>query len=125
MPVIKVWCLSPMRDMEDKLRKLYEAIVAAVVEIPELGLKDGRDMTVLFPSDMMQFGLGKDIVVEVDGLFVKPERTREVRQALALSLVDTIWNWDRTQTIQNVECFVRSFDPAKEGFATRKTRTGL
>ena len=76
MPVIKVWCLPQMT--EEQLNKLHKNIVQAVVGITELGLKDESDMTCLFPPDMMSYGLGEEIVIEVTGLFEGPGRTKTV-----------------------------------------------
>jgi hypothetical protein len=68
--------------MEDRLKKLCETIIAAVESIPELGLAGKDAVTVLFPSDRMEWGLGEEIVAEV-AIFNKPERTEEVRVKLA------------------------------------------
>jgi hypothetical protein len=112
MPVIKLWCLP--KCSERKLNKVFEAVVAAVVSVRELGLKDKQSMTVLFPPDMMKFGLGTEIIIEVTGLFDKPERTDEVRQRLAEKLGKTI-----RELFPNamVECFVYPFKP-DQGFWT-------
>ena len=64
-PVIKVWCLPKME--EDQLRQLHKKIVAAIVDA-EIGwghLKSENDMICLFPPDMMAYGVGKEIVVEI------------------------------------------------------------
>jgi MoaA/NifB/PqqE/SkfB family radical SAM enzyme len=45
MPLIKVWCLP--KTGERKLKKVFEAIVKAVEEVIELGLKGQNSMTVL------------------------------------------------------------------------------
>lgn len=81
MPIIQVWCL-PEKN-ENVLRHIHRQIVRAVTSIPELGIKSELDMTVLFPSDLMQYGLGTDIIIMIFGLFDKPERTEEVRRRLA------------------------------------------
>ncbi len=99
MPVIKVWCL-PEID-EPKLNALHKSIVRAVVSVEELGIKDENDMTCLFVPDMMKYGLGSEIVIEVTGLFAKPERTDEVRQRLAERLGQAVkelfWATDFTE----------------------------
>lgn len=112
MPVIKVWCLP--KSTERKLNKVFEDIVKAVEGVPELGLKGKQSMTVLFPPDMMKFGLGTEIIIEVTGLFEKPERTAEVRNRLAESLGKTL---KRHFPKAMVECFVFPFDPS-QGFWT-------
>jgi hypothetical protein len=84
MPIIKVWCLPHLE--EEELNALHKDIVKAVVGIRELGFKDENDMTCLFPSDMMKYGLGSEIIVEISGLFVKPERTASAIDSLAFQV---------------------------------------
>jgi hypothetical protein len=112
MPVIKVWCLP--KSTERKLNALFESIVKAVEGVPELGLKGRHSMTVLFPPDMMKYGLGTEIIIEVSGLFEKPERTTGVRNRLAEGLGKTLKEHFPEAM---VECFVFPFDPA-QGFWT-------
>lgn len=89
MLIIKVWCLPPMP--ETKLRELHKNIVTAVVGIKELSFKDETDMVCLFPSDMMSYGLGEEIVVEVTGLLLSEEpRDNEGARELAIALGDTV-----------------------------------
>ncbi len=114
MPVIKIWCL-PVQD-EHALQTLHKAVVAAVVGIPELKLKDETDMTVLFPPDMMKYGLGSEIIVEVGGLFKKPERTDSVLQRLASDLGGAV---ELLYPEAKVECFISPpIDPAKGFWAS-------
>jgi len=110
MPVIKVWCLP--KSSERKLNKVFKGIVSAVESVSELGLMGEKDMTVLFPTDMMKYGLGTEIIVEVTGLFMKSERTNEVRQRLARAIGIIIKGLFPKAM---VECFVYPFDPA-QGF---------
>jgi hypothetical protein len=114
MPIIKVWCLPP-KQTEQNLNRLHQAIVAAIISIPELGLKDETEMTCLFPSDSMSYGLGEEIIVEISGLFEKPERTESVRQLLAEKVGKAVYAlYPKTN---KVECLVYSFNP-KQGFWT-------
>lgn len=110
MPVIKVWCLPKVG--ERKLNQVFKGIVSAVESISELGLKGEQSMTVLFPTDMMKYGLGTEIIVEVTGLFVKPERTDGVRQRLAQAIGIVI---KEAFPKAMVECFVFPFD-LSQGF---------
>lgn len=110
MPVIKLWCL-PETD-EDFLRALHVRVVTAVEHVEVLGLKGEAAMTVLFPKDMMSYGLGTEIVVEVTGLFKKPERTPEVQNQLARNLGVAVKEFFPDA---KVECFVNPFNPA-QGF---------
>ncbi|OGD67461.1 hypothetical protein A2442_03080 [Candidatus Campbellbacteria bacterium RIFOXYC2_FULL_35_25] len=113
MPIIKVWCL-PANQTEEMLNKVHQSIVSAVVGIYELGLKDENDMTCLFVPDLMSYGLGEEIIIEISGLFEKPERTQGVRQRLALNVGLGI---KRLYPKAKVECFVASFNP-ENGFWT-------
>jgi hypothetical protein len=79
MIVIKVWCLP--QPSQSRLRKVYESLVRAVKAVPELG-KD-PDMLVLMPSDLMKYGLGEEILIEVTGLPASRKINREVRNRLA------------------------------------------
>ncbi len=112
MPVIKVMCLPKLSEPE--LNGVFRGVISAVESVPELGLKGERSMTVLFPTDMMEYGLGTDIIVEVTGLFVKSERTDEVRQRLAQAIGTTVKGLFPKAM---VECFVFPFDPT-QGFWT-------
>ena len=115
MPVIKVWCLPKLAEWE--LKGLHTAIVSAVVSVSELGLKNEMDMTVLFPTDAMKYGLGSEIIVEVTGLFIlcsSKARTEEFRQRLAQAIGTTVKGMFPKAM---VECFVYPFDPT-QGFWT-------
>lgn len=108
MPIIKVWCL-PADQAEEDLNRLHKAIVAAVVSIRELGFTDESSMTVLFPPDLMSYGLGTEIIVEISGLFCKPERTQEVRNRLASSVGAAVY--ELYPDTNKVECLVSSHNP--------------
>jgi len=60
--VIKLWCLP--RVDEDNLHALFTKIVDAVVDL-KIGIESEKDMVVLFPSDMMAYGLGTEVIVEI------------------------------------------------------------
>jgi phenylpyruvate tautomerase PptA (4-oxalocrotonate tautomerase family) len=110
MPIVKVWCLPP-RQSEKKLKKLFEKLLAAITSVKELGLSK-KSITCLFPPDLMKYGLGTEIIIEIDGLFQKPERTRSVRQRLANTVAYSV---KLLYPGAKVECFVRTFNP-KDGF---------
>jgi len=105
MPVIKVWCLPPGQT-EDDLNRLYESIVEATVSISELSLRGGKDITCLFPSDLMQKGLGEEIIIEIRGLF----KTADVRQQLAKSVGKSVKG---LYPSSRVECFVDTAEPTQ------------
>jgi hypothetical protein len=116
MPVIKLWCL-PAGQSEDDLRKVHKTVVAAVTAVPELGLKDETQMTCLFPPDLMTYGLGEEIIIEIGGLFEKPERTQDVRQRLAEGVGSAV---HALYPNAKVECFIQTFNP-NTGFWTSNT----
>lgn len=113
MPIIKVWCL-PSGQVEADMNRLHQEIVKAVTSVSELGLRGENDMTCLFPPDLMQYGLGEEIIVEISGLFEKPERTKDVRQRLARNVGEVV---KRLYPKAKVECFVSTIDPT-QGFWT-------
>lgn len=113
MPIIKVWCL-PSGQKEDDLNRLHQAIVKAVTSVNELGLKDQNDMTCLFPPDLMKYGLGEEIIVEIGGLFQKPERDQKVRYQLAENVGKAV---SKLYPKAKTECFVETIDPS-DGFWT-------
>ena len=64
MLTIKTWCL-PNGLSEKELNNLHNAMVAAVISIPKTGVKDESMMLNLFPTDMMSYGLGNEIGIEI------------------------------------------------------------
>jgi len=97
------------------LRELHRGIVAAVESVPELGITGEKEITCLFPSDMMAYGLGTEIIIEVTGLYEKPERTQDVRDRLAQALIEAVRALQPDAEL--LECFVQSFNPS-QGFAS-------
>src|SRR3990167_8329498 len=116
MPVIKVWCLPDVG--EKRLNVLHQEIVRAVKDIEDIGVKSEKDITCLFPSDMMKYGLGTEIIVEVTGLYEKPERTEKVRQRLAERIGKAVQG--QFPNTELVECFVYQFNPAQGHWSSRK-----
>jgi len=121
MPIIKVWLLP--KGLEDnQLNCLRYEIAKAAESIPELGLRGEQDVTCLFPQDLMPYRHGTEVIIEVTGLFEKPQRTPEVLQRLAEALGTTVSEqlskfphpYDQET---KVECFIQSFNPA-QGFWT-------
>lgn len=105
MPIVKVWGLPA--GEEYNLRTLRKKVPAAIAAIPELGLMD-EQITCLFPSDRMTYGLGEEIIIEIVGLFEKPERTEEVRHRLAEGVGSAVHG---LYPNAKVECFIQTFNP--------------
>ncbi len=119
MPVIKVWCL-PSGQTEAYLNRLHGEIVAAVISVAELGLHSEKDMTCLYPPDLMKYGLGEEIIVEISGLFEKPERTKDVLQRLAKKVGEVVMD---LYPEARAECFVTTVDPF-QGFWSGAKKVG-
>ena len=81
-------------------------------------MKSEKDITCLFPSDMMKYGLGTEIVVEITGLYEKPDRTEKVRQRLAERIGKAVQG--QFPNTELVECFVYQFNPAQGHWSSRK-----
>lgn len=107
MIVIKVWCL-PSDQSESTLNRLHQAIVKAVVSVSELCLKDENDMVCLLPPDLMNYGLGEEIIVEIDGLPDIPQKNERVREQLAKCVGESV---SALYPRAKVQCSARSFDP--------------
>ncbi len=119
MPIIKIWCL-PSGQTETDLNLLHQRIVGAAVSVSELGLHSERDITCLFPPDLMQYGLGEEIIIEISGLFEKPERTRDVRQRLARNVGRVV---KELYPEAKIKCFVAIIDPSQGFWASAGTGT--
>ena len=59
------------------LAELTQSIKTAVENVPTLGI-NGSEVSVFYPVDLEQEGLGEELIAEISLLFVKPERTNEV-----------------------------------------------
>ncbi|KPJ54827.1 hypothetical protein AMJ47_03185 [Parcubacteria bacterium DG_72] len=119
MIIVKVWCL-PSGTTEDKLNHIHRAIVEAVVSISELGVKDEKGMVCLFPPDLMKYGLGEEIIVEIDGSSDLDRPLPETRKQLAECVGKSVSDFYPDAT---VECLVRDFDPF-QGFWKGSQRIG-
>ncbi len=66
---IKVWCLPQMEPAActDLFKKIV-ATVAGIKGMAQAGYTDEKTVLVLFPADMMSYGLGSEILIEVRGL---------------------------------------------------------
>lgn len=98
MLVVKTWCL-PHGLFEEQYRHLHEQIVSAVISVKGLGIKGERDMLNLFPKDLMSYGLGSEIFIEV--LYQHPNY--DIKYRLAKALVEVVKsNFPKAY----VECFI-------------------
>ncbi len=112
MPVLIVY--GVLEDMEEKrLQRFWEALRESVQAVKELDITKDQ-VSVFFPPDRLEDGLGGEIIIFVESLFQRPERTKEVRKRLAKFVAGTARSFFPKANM--VECFVRSFDP-DSGFA--------
>ncbi len=111
MLLVKIWPLPKISELQ--LKALYDEIVAVFGSMPELEI-NARDVVIGYPSDMMLYGLGTDIVVEVDKLFDTPKRTPAVRSRLRAELGNAV---KHAFPNAKVECFLGDpFRPTNENF---------
>lgn len=114
---------------ERKLVDLYERILCGILDVEKLHLTK-EDITVFFPSDKMEYGLGIEIIVFVDGLFEKPKITEEVRNRLAEKIGIEVKQFFLINAHEKppikvpplIEVFIRSFNP-KMGFWASERRS--
>ncbi|HPT30063.1 MAG TPA: hypothetical protein PK526_03930 [bacterium] len=100
--------------MAEKIDEFRNALVNTVAHgVKELELKR-TDVSCFFPADLMSKGLGEEIVIFVDGLMIKPKRTKEVRDRLAQAISQITLKW--FPDVNLIECFIRPFD-LEQGFA--------
>ncbi len=118
MIVIKVWCLPPNQD-EDVLNLLHQAIVKTVVSVSELGVKDENDMVCLFPTDLMKYGLGQEIVIEIDGLPDMPRKNTSIPVQLAESVGKSV---SVLYPEAKIKCSVEEFNPSKAVWISTKQK---
>jgi hypothetical protein len=67
IPTVKTWCL-PEDINEEKLLVLHQGIVRVLKSFPQTGVKDEQDVLNLFPRDLMTYGLGTEIKIEITDL---------------------------------------------------------
>lgn len=101
MLTVKNWCL-PGDLSQDRLEELHNAIVAAVISVPETNITRERDMLNLFPPDMMSYGLGQEIRIEITDLPCK--LLKAVRDRLATVVGEAV---QKLFTEARIKCIAR------------------
>ncbi|MEI6835686.1 MAG: hypothetical protein WCK59_02535 [Candidatus Falkowbacteria bacterium] len=118
MPILTVYGIS--KQMEHQLDRFADLLIKAVISIEELNLR-ASDVSCFFPASKISTP-GDQIIIFVDGLFEKPERTPEVRAKLAAVIVSITadhFSDGFYRKVELIECFIRPFNP-ENGFATLK-----
>jgi hypothetical protein len=80
MPVIKVYGIPA--SAAEHLPRLTTSIQHMVASVHQLGVKK-EQVTVFYPANLMQEGLGEELVAEFVGTFKKRERTRKLLDFVA------------------------------------------
>jgi len=114
MLTVKNWCL-PGDLSQDRLKKLHNAIVVAVISIPETGITSEREMLDLFPSDKMSYGLGQEIKIEITDLQFKSLKI--VRDRLAIAVGRAVHKFFPKASIK---CTVREASPSDGNWSSCK-----
>ncbi len=112
-PIIEVRYLPPGQTESD-WNRLRQEILAAVMSVQELGLKNEDDVIdFLWPAPML-YGRRNDIVIKITRLSLpgKPGRIGEIRQRLARIVGSKVKEFYPNA---RVECSAASLDPS-EGF---------
>lgn len=112
MPILTVYGIP--ESMSADLPMMTKSLTNNIAGIKELNLMPS-EISVFYPRDLMQEGLGEEIIVFVDGLFDKPERTEAVRKKLAETVAKNILMF--IQGTNLVECLIRPFKP-EQGFCS-------
>lgn len=105
MPILIVYGIPTETDQET-LEIFSELMRQRTAGIEELGIKK-EQVSIFFPSDLMAQGLGEEVIVFIDGLTEKPERTEKVKRQLVLNLVDEVHQSFPKATL--VECIIRPY----------------
>ncbi len=118
MPLIHVWNYSPSEDgtAQGRMPKLYYDLGRACMSVTELGIKDATD--VLISNHGAAICADPDaktaaaLVLIVDLLYDKPERTIEIKRKLAEAIGRAAH--EGVGTRRPIEVFVRTFNPQTE-----------
>ena len=105
MPILIVYGIPTETDKET-LEIFSELMRQRTADIEELGIKK-EQVSIFFSSDLMAQELGEEIIIFIDGLKEKPERTEKVKRRLVLNLVDEAHQSFPKATL--VECIIRPY----------------
>jgi len=112
MPMLVVYGLPEKGSHEE----LFHTLKRAVMDVAELKLGE-NSVSVKMPRDHVPMELGAEIIVMVECLTAKPDRTEEVRDKLASAIVKTIQSYFPDANL--IECFIKPFERG-QGFASSK-----
>ncbi len=117
MPLITVWnSVRVAANLEDLERSVLRGAIRMVcLGITELGLTKPEDITVRYPDLGDEPSPEDPIIVVVELLFDKPERTPDVRQRLAMKLFEVVKQFHINRG-RAVEVAVKRFNPERDAF---------
>ncbi len=118
MPVLTIYGMPPdLKDSSALTHLVLEELPRAVAAVEELGVKPGQ-VTAFVPSDLVNEALGEEIIVFIEGLWMRKERTPEVRQRLADAVLDCMRRFAEEHVFrcEMIEVIPRSQRP-EDGFA--------
>lgn len=118
MPIVTIVGL-PGDLSQENIRKIKKAVKEDVASVKELSLTESQVSVVLLKDMLEDTSSRLEITATVIGLFVRPERTKEVRNELANRLVLGLKPciWGLKYEIESIKCLVIPFDP-EQGFAS-------
>ena len=113
MPIIMIYGVPSFSNTEP-LKRLTGDLQKVASDIEELHLTPDQ-VSVFFPSDRLYYIRDRpELIVFINGLFPRSERTLEVRQRLAEAIHELVKAFAREYfpNCKLVEVFVRPFDPS-------------
>lgn len=119
MPIVKIYGVPPATSTRQTrtLKVCCDSLRAGIADVEELHIVP-EQVSVFFPADLLEDGLGEEIIVEVIGLFLKPERTPEIRQQIAVIVANRIKTvlGPYTKNLKMIEVLVYSFNQQVDGY---------
>ncbi len=123
MPVLVIYGM-PSSVKQEHLERVVSKLQVEVAASLEL---EPSEVSVFMPADLMQKGLGEELICIVQGLFERPERTNEVRWRMAAVIRECLYLFVHDHSFgtplencRKVEVIVNRFHQDVDGFAMCK-----
>jgi len=84
MPVLVIYGINPRIDTTTR-KNILHSLQMAVASVEELGVRKD-EVGVFMPSDLIEEGLGEEIVVHVSGIVTKSDSNPDVLHRLAAEI---------------------------------------
>jgi len=97
VPIIEIQGMPHETDKE-ALRHLRSSLRQAVIGIGALELTDEKQVTLKFPSDLLDDDGGLQLIVTIKKLYAKKKRTSAVRQRVADTVGGIVKDFIRANT---------------------------